>query len=160
MKQGQILTTLLMLGFLFFGFQITELSANTTHTEPTIQYFDENNQPIFPYSQDILKEYQNVNNQISNWNIYYLSKTKFTYQIWVASGRYFRNPGTVILNANNTVRSAITIKAYDGSKLAGSASLSSGWIGSISVPFSHLPRGKSYRFQLQNNTHNSTVNLT
>lgn len=154
----RIFASLFILMVIVLGISNGKVSANSDSGElievsqPEIEYYDENNQRIYPYSEEELNNMQNVDTFASSWKKYRFGKTTLTYSLWIGGGTTFYNPGSVIVESKSAFRNKLTVNAYEGTRLAGSARIGSGWVGDAAMSFTHLKRGKSYKFKLVNNT--------
>lgn len=143
-----------------------EAHAAETTKKPTIKFYDENNQEIFPYTQEeidnmfqlepVVKR-QNAD-LLSDWRIYYFGKTSFKYNVWIRSGYEFKDPGILSLDSEKTV-GKMEVSSYSGGSRKSRLVIDGGWSGNATLHLTHLPRGKSYSFYLTNES-NKTIELT
>ncbi|GAB3789310.1 hypothetical protein [Virgibacillus kimchii] len=118
--------------------------------EPVLEFYDENNERIYPYSEEELRSIQNILEQ--DWTIYTFGETQITNTVLIRQGFNFFNPGTILLNTSGTANSVRVEAYYPGTTdLAGSVNVPGGWTGGIHVPLTFLDRGQSYYLQLRNN---------
>lgn len=161
-----------VLGVFFLITPNKEVSASEltqVSERPTLEFYDENNNRIYPYSEEELDAMYKLNSlavtknnltAAKSFKKYRFGSTTFTYNVWVGGGKYFNNPETIILDAKGTIKSKISIKPHNGSKFVGTVTIGKGWAGGTAIPLSHLRRGDSYKIQLKNETYATSVSLT
>ncbi len=151
------LSFIAVLGLCLLFTPVKDAYAEEIIEKPTILFFDENDNQIFPYSEEeieqMFQEHQDKQDIIpfADWSIYSFGRTTFRNNIWIGGGSstVFYNPGTIHLESAQETN-PITVNAYTGGNKAGSVYINGGWIGGVHIPFTHLARGKSYSFELVN----------
>ncbi|MGE6553498.1 hypothetical protein ACQKFK_32830 [Bacillus mycoides] len=127
----------------------TELRSGAVQQVQQIQYFDENDKPIYPYSNAELNPtppaYSNslVARATSSADF---GATSFSNFVWIYGGQVFYNPQDIEFERENRPKS-VSIYAYTlGGSYMGKSVTSEG-TGWALVPWRHLPRGQAYKFK-------------
>lgn len=131
--------------------QVSAESSETVDPVLGLEFYDENNNRIYPYTEEELKSFQTLNGLQQDWTIYEFGRTTINETVLVRDGFGFYNPGTILFNTDDTAN-AITVELYypQTNDLAGSVDVPGGWLGGIHVPLTHFDRGQSYYIQLRN----------
>lgn len=118
--------------------------------DKSMKFYDENSKEVKPYSEEEFKQVQ------QNWKKQPFEAKSFSNNIWIGYGVYgdtFYNPGSILLYSDDDYPNGITINAYyDGDQLKHSVDIPAGVGDGTNVPFTVLERGKSYSFELVNNS--------
>lgn len=151
------------------------LDAQKEKIASQIKFYDENGSEIQPYTLEELKNMISLSQEIpqrssfsslksdsimpaADYRVYNSTGFSFKYNYWIGGGLWgnaFLNPAQLFLTPSGTAKAfnVIARKDVNGSYAgdeAGRVSLPGGWVGEVHIPWSHLPRGKSYRFNLDN----------
>ncbi|MCA1322351.1 hypothetical protein LC085_20950 [Bacillus tianshenii] len=127
----------------------------------SVQYFDSNNSPVSPYTQKELDEMKervrnlegkssrnNLNDYSLSSSYYHFGETSYSNYVWIKGGSTFYNPQYVDFEIINRIEGR-ALYVYDSSgKYQGKAvfpKYGNIWYASS---WTHLPRGKSYKFKL------------
>ncbi|MDM5191187.1 hypothetical protein QUF93_00390 [Bacillus hominis] len=121
----------------------TELRSNAVQQVQQIQYFDENDNPIFPYANLDANSYSDSITTHAHMDF---GAASFSNYIWIRSGQAFLNPQDIEFERENRPKS-VSIYAYtSGGSYVGKGVVGEG-TGWALVPWRHLPRGQFYTFK-------------
>ncbi len=154
--------------------QQQDLEAKKEEIASQIQYFDESGNEIFPYTLDELKEMivldpvqptlslaqeSDMVSIAADYRVFTQTPFSFKSNYWLGGGLWgkaFKDPSQLFITPTGTAKAMIVIARKDvnnnnAGDEAGRVSLPGGWTGEIYMSWSHLTRGKSYRFNFMNN---------
>lgn len=175
-----LLSSLALASFITFGLLENTFTTAKASEEiqkekiaAQIQYYDASGKKIQPYSKDELKEMV-VTKALSNplesamslssigtYETYEkkkIGKTSFSHNVWIGGGLWgeaYENPIDLQITPEGESR-AIHIIVYNdkenkrAGKEVGRIEVPAGLYGGIHMSWSHLKRGKKYRFELVN----------
>lgn len=153
--KSTFLSFIAVLGLCLLFSPVKEANAEEIVEKPTMLFFDENDNQIFPYSEEEIDQmFQETPDfaPFANFSIYDFPRTTFRNNIWIggSSSTTFFNPSTLIMYSTSQSANSITVNAYTGGSKAGSIYIPGGWEGGTSIPLSHYARGKHYSIELVN----------
>lgn len=148
-----------------------------------IKIYDENGFEIQPYTLEELKsmitlseekaqfstyssvQSDSISTLATDYRVYTSTAFSFKYNIWLGGGLWgkaFKDPAQLFVTSDGTAKAMKIVAAKDVSgthagDTAGSVSLPGGWTGEIHMSWSHLTRGKSYRFNFVNSGSSSVT---
>lgn len=139
-----------------------ESDVNVKEIASQIQYYDGEGNKIYPYTIEELEKMVDPN-RISTFATHSSGPTNFTDEIWVGGGLYGKtwlNPKSLLITPRGVAK-AIKVTAWESAappkKSYGSVDLPAGWQNQINLSFSHLDRGKSYRFLIENQSSTNMI---
>ncbi|MGG4392122.1 hypothetical protein COK01_24870 [Priestia megaterium] len=162
-----------VLGVSLFSASGTYAEENVSHTtgvevstQPSVEEYDGDGNLIKSYSQEeiekiFLNKSVNTGDKVNAsgdvsaqaTSTYKSIPTTIKDNVNVKGGAYFPNPGYVLIDPIGKVPHII-IRAYNSSGKVSETHLKN-FYGSVSVPYTNLARGKSYRFNLANGSPSS-----
>ncbi|WP_144489393.1 hypothetical protein [Bacillus thuringiensis] len=120
-----------------------ELRGNAVQEVQKIQYFDANDNPIFPYAGLDSNLYSN---SIATNAYMDFGAANFSNYVWIRGGQAFLNPQDIEFERVNRPKS-VSIYAYtSGGSYMGKGVVGEG-TGRALIPWRHLPRGEFYTFK-------------
>lgn len=121
----------------------TELRSKAVQQVQQIQYFDEDDNPIFPYA-DLNSDL--YSNNIATYAHIDFGAASFSNYVWIRGGQAFLNPQDIEFARINRPKS-VSIYAYtSGGSYMGKGVVGEGTGWSL-IPWRHLPRGQFYTFK-------------
>lgn len=148
-----------------------DLEVKKEEIASQIKFYDGNGIEIFPYTLEELKNMiklapeQSQMSAISSsinadsvmlaadYRVYNSGSFSFSNNYWLGGGLWgkaFLNPAQLFVTSSGTAKAFYVIAYKDAGTSAGaeagSVYLPGGWTGEIHISWSHLPRGKNYRF--------------
>lgn len=134
----------------------------TEEAATMIEFYDENGERFYPFTDEELIAFQKQPEVSLLSSSYYFGETTFYNTILVASGRSFRDIGSIALNvASGTTANPISVEAYNSSNsLVKKVSVPGNWQGGLNIPIPGLTKGQSHYLQLRNENVRQTARFS